>query len=430
MREALLHYLWQYQQFDKGDLKTTRGELVALVRTGFLNADAGPDFCEAQLRIGTLDWAGQVEIHVRASEWYAHQHQHDAAYDGVILHVVWENDREVVRRDGTPLPTLVLSGRVPVALLDRYTQLMEALTPLPCAAHFRGVDSLRKSAMLDKALLQRLERKALEVKQFHAESRGDWEETTYWLLARNLGFKVNADPMLRLARALPLKILRKHRHRPEQVEALIFGMAGLLTVDYGESEPELLRREWDYLAHKYGLADQQLSAHVWKFSRLRPANFPTLRLAQLAALVVHVPAWFALMTETEDLTLLKQQLVAPVRPYWHHHYRFGQTTHHAPPAAMGESSRDNLLVNTVAPLLAAVSKAEDRPALIDRAVALLETLPPEDNRITRHWNDFGLPLKTAAGAQGSLEWFQAWCQPKGCLRCAVGLAIVKGSSHP
>ncbi|SDK61612.1 Protein of unknown function [Catalinimonas alkaloidigena] len=424
LKEELLHYVWQYQQFDRQALLTTEGAEVYVLRPGFLNSHAGPDFGEARVRIGTLEWAGTIEIHVRSSDWARHRHQTDAAYEGVILHVVWEDDAPVFRSEGSRIPTVVLQGRVPERILQKYETLVHALTPIPCAAHFPQSERLRKLSMLDKALLQRLERKAADVRDEWKATGHDWEEAVYRRLAWNMGFKVNAEPMQQLARALPLKILRKHRNQPWQVEALLFGQAGWLVGTFPDAYPAQLQKEFRFLHHKYQL-ESPLSPSVWKFARMRPANFPTVRLAQLAALLAQPHSLFALFTEATTPEALKEALAQPVGEYWRRHYHFGKEAKTRLGERMGATSLDNLLVNTAAPVLAAVARERDQPEMLDRAVALLETLPAESNHITRLWNELGLSFKTAADAQGALEWYQAYCSQKQCLKCEVGLELLR-----
>ncbi|MCY7359971.1 MAG: DUF2851 family protein, partial [Rudanella sp.] len=295
---------------------------------------------------------------------------------------------------------------------------------IPCAGQFRMVQPLRVTAMLDKAMLQRLERKAADVKAIYTTTQ-DWEETTYRLLAINLGFKINADPMAQLSRAVPQKALMKHRDSVLQIEAMLFGTSGLLDVVENENDNYVdeLRREYRFLAAKYGLIEKQLPAHVWKWGRLRPANFPTLRLAQFARLMSNHGSLFSLFVGMNDApTLLKKLQVQPT-DYWQNHYRFGKTTDKAAPT-LGVASATNVLINTVAPLLAAYAHHRDRSEYIDRAIALLEQLPPEKNTITEGWKTLGLSVRSAFDSQASIELFNSFCTPKKCLSCQIGVSLV------
>lgn len=434
MPEVFLYFVWQHQYFTTTNLITTDGERVQVLHPGFRNYDAGPDFTNARLLINDVEWIGTVEMHTRTSDWLAHRHQHDRAYDNVILHVVWQDDRvangrRVDRANGTPLPTLELSPLTDAVLLDRYATLTDSPEAIPCASQFRTVSPLRVTSMLDKAMLQRLERKAANVRDVLEQTNGDWEETAYRLLAVNMGFKINAEPMAQLSRAVPLKAILKHRDVLLQVEAMLFGTAGLLDID--DSQPETaddyviaLQREYRFLAAKYDLTDKQVAVHAWKWGRLRPANFPTLRLAQLARLLTRHASLFSLFVGTTDVETLLKALQLTPGAYWQTHYRFGKSTEKAAPA-LGENSAQNIVINTVVPLLAAYAHHRDQPAYIDRAIRLLEQLPAEKNRLTEGWDTLGLGIQTAFDSQAAIELYNEFCSQKKCLSCQVGAALIK-----
>lgn len=432
--EELIYFIWQFQYVANQTLITTDGEVVEVVHPGFRNGNAGPDFLNARLRIAGVEWAGTVEAHVRTSDWLAHRHQGDKAYDNVILHIVWQHDRSadcpVPRPDGTTLPTLELASLTSDILLHRYGVLTTGNDAIPCAGQFRMVKPLRQTAMLDKALLERLERKAADIQVLYEAAGQDWEETAYRLLAIHLGSKVNADPMEQLTRMMPLRILHKHRNNLTQLEALLFGTAGLLhAIDANADEkPDeyltVLRREFQFLAAKYALTDSQLPAHVWKWGKLRPAGFPTMRLAQLARLIHDHGSLFSLLIGTPDAPSLLTLLQIMPSTYWQTHYRFGKVGAKVS-SSLGEATATSLLINVATPLLAAYAKRKDQPDLLDRAISLLEQLPAEDNRITRLWDGIGLSVKTAFDSQASIELYNNFCTPKRCLNCQIGVALVK-----
>ena len=285
MQEDFLHYVWQHQYFDKADLRTTAGEAVTVLRPGFHNTDAGPDFLSARLQLGEVEWNGAVEIHLRASDWHRHQHQHDAKYDQVVLHVVLHADEPVRRTNGSAVPALVLDGRLAPELVGRYEALLAAPPEaLPCAALLPQMPDIVRTMMVERTLLERVEQKAAVLTALHQHLGGDWEAAAYHALMGAFGFKKNTEPLQRLAKALPLAVLRRHRHDRRQLEALLFGQAGFLA-ESEEVAHDLfiadLRTEYQFLAHKYQLAPAALAAHDWNFLRLRPANFPLVRLAQL-----------------------------------------------------------------------------------------------------------------------------------------------------
>ena len=434
MPEVFLYFVWQYQYFTTTKLTTTDGETVQVLHPGFRNHDAGPDFTNARLLINDVEWVGTVEMHTRTSDWLAHRHQHNRAYDNVILHVVWQDDRPVSghrvdRANGTPLPTLELNPLVHSALLDRYALLNDSPEEIPCAARFRSVSPLRVTSMLDKAMLQRLERKASFVQTIIEQTQGDWEETAYRLLAMNMGFKINAEPMAQLSRAVPLKAILKHRNALLQVEAMLFGTAALLPTD--DPRPDMtddyvtaLQREYRFLSTKYDLTGRQLVAHAWKWGRLRPANFPTLRLAQLARIVTHHPSLFSLFVGTNDAERLLKSVQLTPSDYWQSHYRFGKSTEKAAPS-LGANSAQNIVINTVVPLLAAYAHHRGQPTYIDRAIDLLEQLPAEKNRLTEGWDTLGLGIRTAFDSQAAIELYNEFCAQKKCLNCQIGAALLK-----
>ncbi|MDB5239916.1 MAG: hypothetical protein JWP57_541, partial [Spirosoma sp.] len=415
MSEAFLYFLWQYQYFAKLDLATTDGDSVQVLHPGFRNHDSGPDFFNARLLINNVEWGGTVEMHTKTSDWLAHRHQHDRAYDNVILHVVWQDDRvatgrRVDRANGTPLPTIELSPLTDTALIDRYARLNSSPDAIPCAGQFRYVQPLRMTSMLDRAMLQRLERKAVGVQAVFDATGGDWEETTYRLLAVNMGFKINAEPMAQLSRAVPLKAMLKHRDNPLQVEAMLFGTAGLLDAsdETGQKTTDeyfvTLQREYRFLSAKYQLSDKQVTAHAWKWGRMRPANFPTLRLAQLARLVSKHASLFSLFVGNDNAGQLLQALQQTPSSYWQSHYRFGTATEKTVPT-LGQTSAENIVINTVVPLLAAYAHHRGQPAYVDRAITLLEQLPAEKNRLTENWDSLGLGVHSAFDSQASIELY-------------------------
>jgi hypothetical protein len=427
MKEGFIHFIWQYQYFDKGALQTTDGEPLRILQQGMYNRqDAGPDFKGSRLQIGGIDWHGDVELHLRASDWERHNHQQDAVYNSVILHVVWDDDRRIRRQDGSLVPQFSLRERVAAGMVQQYEQLMESIQPIPCAPRFADADPLVKVSMLDKSLLQRLQRKAGDLLQWLEQAGGDWETVAWWLLARNFGFKKNGEAFLRMAQNLPLNILAKHRNQPLQQEALLFGVAGFLQLAEEEQHEYVrqLRQEWQFLAHKYNLADYQMRSGEWKFLRMRPANFPTLRLAQLAAVVQANHHLFSLFRDEPEADKLVKSLRKPLPAYWQTHYHFGKpsknTLH-----PLGISSAQNLLINTAAPLLAAYGLYVNDESWIERAMELLQKLPAEDNNILRQWATLGMKAVHAYDSQALLELFNEFCQPKKCLQCTIGLHLLK-----
>ncbi|MDP5121206.1 MAG: DUF2851 family protein [Spirosomaceae bacterium] len=426
MQEAFLHYIWQTQRFLTTNLKTTDGEEIRVFKKGFLNTNAGPDFTNARLQIGDVEWAGNVEVHVNAAEWYAHKHQQDEAYENVILHVVWQNDRDVFRADGSKIPVLELVNIVSEKLVEKQSQLINSQSLIPCENQFAEVSEFTKVSMLGSALTQRLQQKAVVVAELFTANNSDWEETAYQALAKNFGFKLNAEPMLQLAQNLPLKILQKHRNNSVQIEALLFGMAGFLEESGGDFAVKL-KSEYDFLSLKYGLKSKQLNAHEWKFLRTRPANFPTIRLAQFAALVASQQSFFSLFTQTVDVDAIKKAFEIEQSDYWQNNYHFDKPLA-KPLKQLGKASIENLLVNSVVPTLVCYAQYVDNREFIERAEQILESLPPENNKITRKWESLGLKIQSSFDSQAGIELFNNYCQKRKCMNCKIGAEVLKSTS--
>ncbi len=426
MNESFLHYLWQFQYFDKNDLRSAEGEPISILKAGFLNSNSGPDFSEAKIKIGGIEWAGAVEIHIKSSDWQAHHHETDAAYENVVLHVVWDNDKPVIRKDKTVIPTLELKNRVDVSLLKEYKKLINSPGAIACEKSFPHVENLVKLSMLDKALMQRLENKADNINEILKLNNGDWDETFYQLLAKNFGFKVNADPFYQLAKSLPYKTILK-QNSLLQVEALLFGQAGMLETKTKDEYITSIFQEYKLLGQKYSLHEARLNPVQWRFLRLRPANFPTVRIAQFAALLYSSKNIFSQLISANSFSSIEKFLSVGQSAYWCSHYRFGKKAKGAVPN-IGEPSVQNIIINTVAPFLVAYGKYKDEQPFIDKALELLQQLPAEQNKITRTWGELGLKVKTAFDSQSLIELYNNFCRKRQCLNCSIGISILKPKS--
>ncbi len=427
MREDFLHYVWQHQYFDKADLRTTAGEEVTVLKPGLRNADAGPDFLNARLRLGAVEWNGAVEIHLRASDWARHRHQTDAKYDQVILHVVGSADAEVARTNGSLIPALTLESRIAPELLARYEALLLAppAATLPCGPLLREVPELAKIMMMERAMLERVEQKADAIAALHQHLADDWEATAYHTLCAAFGFQKNTEPLARLAKALPLNILRRHRHDQRQLEALLFGQAGFLVENEETAADDYirdLRQEHEFLRHKYGLGAAALAVHEWNYLRLRPANFPPVRLGQLVGLLHARPALFEALLTAQSVRALTDFFRAPAPAYWRQHFRPGRP---GKVPGLGQSSIELLIINTVVPLRVAYARHTGQPALVESAVALLNELPAEHNQFTDLYAALGFENRTAADSQGLLALNKGYCLPRRCLHCAIGTRLVQ-----
>ena len=427
MREDFYHYVWQHQYFDKAGLRTAAGEEIQVLKPGHRNADAGPDFLNARLRVGDVEWNGAVEIHLRASDWTRHQHQTDPKYDQVIRHVVGQHDADVARTDGTLIPALALQSRLAPELLARYQALMAApaAAALPCAPLLGLVPEITRTMMVERALMERAERKADDVLALHQHLGQDWEATAYHALMAAYGFQKNSEPLARLAKALPLSVLRRHRHDQRQLEALLFGQAGFLVENEETAADDYirdLRQEHEFLRHKYQLGAAALAVHEWTYLRLRPANFPPVRLGQLAGLLHARPALFDVLLTAQNVAALAAFFQVPAPAYWRTHFRPGRA---GKVPGLGQASINLLITNVVVPLRVAYARYVGQPELVERSVALLSELPAEHNQYTDTYEALGFAHRTAADSQGLLTLYKNYCTLRRCLQCAIGSRLVQ-----
>ncbi|HYC86444.1 MAG TPA: DUF2851 family protein, partial [Chryseosolibacter sp.] len=397
---------------------------IVVYNPGYRNSHSGPDFSNARIRIGQIEWIGNVEIHIHSSGWRDHHHETDPAYDNVILHVVWKEDLTVCRKDASILPTVELKGKVSESLLLRYHKLIHNPDTIPCANSIAHVPRITCVSMLEKAMLTRLETKAGSIHNMLANNNNDWEETCYQLLCRNFGFKVNSEAFFQLSKCLPYKMLMKHADKPLQVEALLFGQAGLLDENIDDGYLRLLQREYAVLGRKFGLMDSKMTKVQWRFLRLRPANFPGIRIAQLAALLSQQRNIFSRFLQVQTYRDLCDMLSVSQSEYWKHHYVFGRLVDEDIPS-IGQSSVDNIAINTVVPLIVSYGKAKDEQELVDRAVDILQNIRAEQNTITGQWSRLGLQCNTAFDSQAILELYNNYCLRRRCLDCSIGTSLVR-----
>ena len=423
MNEDFIHYTWQFQQFEKSNLTTKEGNTLLISKVGFKNHNAGPDFDNARVIIDGIDWAGKVEMHIKSSDWYRHNHQVDASYENVVLHVVWEHDGEVKRADGSIIPTLELKDLVFPETLNKYKNIVENSSDIACGAHFGHISELTKIAMLDKALAHRLEQKAEGLKEILESTKNDFEELAYRVFARNMGFKLNSDAFLRLAENLPFKIIQKHKGNLLQIEALLFGQAGFLE-NAADDYTKELQTEYSFLSKKYGLGSSKMQKHEWRFLRTRLGNFPTVRLSQFAAVLDQAPALFSFFIEDAEVEKIAKVLRIQPSEYWQKHYDFGKEASFKL-KGMGETSVEIVLINTCVNLLALYSNERDNHLYFEKALKILENLKPEKNNITERWKKLGLEIKTAFDSQAVIEQFNNFCTLKKCLNCAIGSEIMR-----
>jgi len=424
MKEEFIHWLWKNQFFDGRSLCDREAGSIGVITPGVYNRDSGPDFFNTRLIIGGTEWAGNTEIHVNASDWYRHGHHIDHAYDNVILHIVYNEDADVYTASGRRLITIRLVFD-PV-LWENYLDFMNNPSPLPCSGLIGLTDGFRIKHWLWSIAVERLERKHDDIREILSKTGNDWEETLYRLVTRYFGFRVNTDPFGMLAARLPLKIIRKHSDQLIQVEALLYGTAGLLDEALfreavNDSYYLLLLREYRVLRAKYSL--QPVDGWLWKFHRLRPANFPTVRLSQLAALLSHSDGLFSRVLGCSDRESLRALLSVSASSYWNNHYQFGREV---PPVAgsAGRQSADLLIINAIVPLLFVYGKVRQQQEWCDRAVEILDSLPPEKNSVVTDFTRAGLKPESAFASQALLELRNMRCRYHRCLDCTIGSSLI------
>lgn len=421
MNEELLHYIWQTQSFSKTDLRTTDDEKVDIYDPGELNRGSGPDFSESRLVIDGMAWSGDVEIHALASYWNSHRHNVDSNYDKVILHVVWEEDKKVQRSDGSYIPTVELKDYMPEDWLSRYDYLMNSLQAVPCETYLANIDEIIIADAVNNALISRLEAKSAQVLSILDEFEGDWEKTAITWLFIGFGFKKNKEAFAELARRVDLGILRKLPSLMS-MEAYLFGLSGLIP-NSNDEYVQKLRQEYEWLDKKYGIKNYEMSMTWWQFKSMRPASFPTRRIAQLAALLFEQRAVLRTILESEPGALVSL-FKSDQSSFWEEHYHFNAKTAKKV-SGMGAESQNSLLINVVAVLLVAYGKAINQPGYIEKAVQVLESIKSEANNITRLWRDLGVKSGNASDSQGLIELFNNYCKKSRCLSCSIGRHILQ-----
>lgn len=423
--EKLLHFVWMYRLLPANGLVTESGERIELIDPGVHNFDAGPDFFNAKLKIGGTLWVGNVEMHERASDWERHGHGTDAAYDNVVLHVCSRLDARARTSKGRLLPQTVLP--VPDAVRANYEELLAEEAYPPC---YRVVPQLPKvvtHAWLSALTVERLEEKMQRIGNWLERTEGDWERTFFITLARNFGFGVNADAFEEWAFRIPPSAVGKHRDNPFQVEAIFLGQAGLLTDEAVDGDRRddyfaRLQEEYRYLAHKFSLSP--MPASRWRFARLRPQNFPHIRLSQLVTLYCRRQLDFSRLLEAATPEATRTLFQTEATPYWTTHYTFG-LPHKAHAKSLQAASLNLLLINTAAPLLFAYGRRHRDEARCERAFSLLEATPAERNFITRSWERAGLRAEHAADSQAFIQLRRHYCERKDCLRCRFGCEYLR-----
>lgn len=423
MTEAFLQYVWQHQLLE-GTLCSADGQAVAVERAGTPNSDAGPDFFNARVRIGGTLWAGNVEVHVKSSDWNLHRHSSDRAYDNVVLHVVYEDDQPVALQNGRQLPAVALRGHIIDQVWNNFEALMNppAPRPIPCCDRLSAVPSIYIGQALERIAAERIEAKCVQVRRMLDECRGGWEQVCWQLLAHYFGGKVNAFPFELLAKSTDLKLLARWRDNPVRVEALLMGQAGLLEGTFDDDYPRQL--QCDYEALRHGARLTPIAGYLWKFFRLRPNGFPTIRISQYARLVCQAENLFGKLLETSDADALCRFFDVAAAPYWTNHYRFDQPAR-PQEKRVGEDLARRLVINAWAPLLFEYGSQHGSEACKEQALDLLQQMKPESNHIIREWRQAGIAARDALQSQALIQLYTEHCGNRDCLRCPIGYKILQ-----
>ncbi len=422
LSEDLLQFIWQFQYFNQRELHTTDGKPLQILYQGQLNRNQGPDFLDGKIKCGDTTWAGNIEIHIKSSDWNLHKHSEDPRYNNVILHAVWQHDKEI----SISFPTLELQPLVSKILLEKYEGMMLSKKLIPCQDQLTEINPLTIIVWKQKLLVERLKQKARHIESGLETTSYYWEESLWQSIARSFGTVVNADAFESVAKTIPMKILGKHRNNLVQLEALLLGQAGLLEKEFSDKYPVLLQKEFKFLKKKYGLTQP---AFPVSFLRMRPANFPGIRLAQLAALIYSSHGLFSRVKEINSVKELQSLFDVTANDYWHYHYHL-EDEGVFKKKKLGKQMVNNIIINAVIPVLYHNGDFHNNKELIDKTTGWLEQLPAEKNSITNGFEAMGIENKNASDSQALIQLKKKYCDVKLCLKCSIGNAILKKEKQP
>lgn len=421
MTESFLHYLWENKLFKTDNLISDTGDAIQILHPGYYNTNSGPDFFNAQLKIGNTLWAGNIEIHINSSDWLKHNHQNDPAYDGVLLHVVYYNDVKILRKDSSIIPTIELKGLFQEQLWGNFLELISKNHWVACAEELSTVPTNILNNVLEEKVEERLRFKSHQILISLNGLKGDWEECLYQYLAKNFGFQINSLPFEMLARSIPLKVLRNEMFDKDNLNSLLYGQGGMMDIEYHDHYPKELQKKYFYFQSKYKL--KSLPVSYWKYLRMRPVNFPTIRIAQFSALVTSVNNLFSVCRELRSKEEFYQLFSTPIHPYWDDHFLFDKPSTPLK-KNIGNTSIDNIIINTFIPFQFAWGHFTNEPVVKRNAVDLLRTIHSEKNHLVEKWKEFGVKAKNAADGQALIQLKRYHCEEKKCLTCAIGKSII------
>ena len=421
MQEDFLHYVWKYKKFDILNLVTTKNQSIEILSVGQHNKNSGPDFFNSKLRIDNQLWAGNVEIHINTSDWYLHNHEKDKAYDNVILHVVWNDDAEIFREDNSTIPALEIKDYVFPQALNNYTELFSKNRKwINCENNVSELDSFTIANWLERLFFERLERKTKEISSFLEKSKNNWEEVLFKLISKNFGLKLNCDSFLSISNSIDFSIIRKLEKNKTSLEALFFGQANLLNTEIQDSYYQELKKEYDFLSNKFNLSNQGVIS--LQFFRLRPVNFPTIRLSQLAGLYSKNNNLFSLLIKVKSIKEIYEIFNVRASGYWETHYTFGKISKKST-KKLSKAFIDLLIVNTIIPLLFTYSKAQGKNE-DEKIIHLIQDIKPESNAILKKFSDLKISTKSALDSQALIQLKTEYCSKNKCLQCAIGSALL------
>lgn len=421
MNEKLLQFIWQFQYFNRTQLFTTDEKPLQIIHQGTLNKNGGPDFSEAKIKIGNTFWVGNIELHVNASHWLLHHHSTNKDYNKIILHVVWLNDKNIQDANDNIIPTLELQSLVAKILLQKFEQLMNAETFIPCSFSLPVLNEVSWLAWKERLLIERLEIKSASILNWLKHTNNNWEEVFWISLARSFGMKVNADAFEAIAKSISINILSKHKHQIHQLESLLLGQAGLLNENFEDDYAVMLQKEYKFLSIKYSLKPVNKKPD---FLRMRPNNFPTIRLAQLAMLICQSSHLFSKIRFAKNTSEIFQWFNITANDFWNYHYTLTDENLYQPKLT-GRSFIQHIIINTIVPVFFVYGEMRNEHEWKDKALQFLMQLQPEQNNITKQWKLFSVENKSAFDSQALIHLKNNYCNFKRCLECSVGTKLLR-----
>ena len=421
MKEDFLHYVWQYKKFDFSNLTTVSGEMLTISNCGNYLQQSGPDFFNAQIVLGNQKWAGNIEIHIKSSDWYLHHHEKDKNYDNVILHVVWEHDTPVFRKDNSEIPVLELKKYILKKDLENYQALTSAKSWIYCESQIATIDSFVLVNWKERLFVERLERKYILIEQLLKETENDWEAVLFCMLAKNFGLNTNGETFLKIAKSIPFSIVRKESAEVENLETLLFGLADLFPVTIEDNYTKDLKHRFEYISQKHKL--KKIPIEPVQFFKHRPDNFPTIRLAQLAMVYHKQQNLFSKVIVAKTIKELHQLFEITISEYWQMHYQFDKES----PKKKKQFSKafiDLLIINTIVPIQFAYAKSQGKE-VSESLLDLLREVAAEKNIIIEKFSNFGIKAKNAFETQSLLQLKNEYCNQSKCLECVIGIQLLK-----